>query len=125
METLIYFLLLCILALGLMTALALTRRMMSQELPDEIITIALLRQSETLSQQLEALAAQLQWTDSELVRTVWLVDCSPDGEMAQTCTAFCRSHGSFRYCRQSEFVKIFGKPSDLEKNNCNLLKKKV
>ncbi len=120
-----YFMLLCIFAAGLLAALAFSRRMLSQDLPEEIVTLAMLHESDTLTQQLEALAAQLHWTDNELVRTVWLVDCSPDGALRQQCMAFCSAHGGFQYCRQAEVVKIFGKVSDFEKNDCNLTKKQV
>ncbi len=125
METLVYFILLCILAASLFAALAINRRLMSQDIPEEIITLAILHKTENLTSQLEALAAQLHWTDSELIRTVWLVDCSPDGSMQPECTAFCRSHSSFRYIRQSELVNTFGKMTDSEKNDCNLTKKRV
>ena len=47
------------------------------------------------------------------------------GSLEQGCTAFCRRHRGFCYCRLSELTKIFGSGAESEKNDCNLSKKQV
>ena len=95
------------------------------ELPEHMATLALLESQAQWERQCAALAAQLTWTDRDMVRTVWLVDATPDGSLEQGCTAFCRRHRGFCYCRLSELTKIFGSGAESEKNDCNLSKKQV
>lgn len=106
METLVWFVLLCVMMAGLLGLLAFRRRMIAQELPENIITLVLLQNGAQLESQLDALVSQVDWTDNELIRQVWLVDCSPDGALQAQCMALCQRKSSFRYCRLSEVVKF-------------------
>lgn len=125
MEGLVWLVVLCVLAAMMLLALGLCRRLLSQELPEELAALALLHERDGLELYLDALAAQVLWTDSDLVQTVWLVDCTEDGCLELVCTDFCRTHSGFRYCRVSELVKIFGKMREAEKNDCISSKKHV
>ena len=116
MNGLICLLVFCLLAVTALAALGLCRRLFSHEL---------LESQAQWERQCAALAAQLTWTDRDMVRTVWLVDATPDGSLEQGCTAFCRRHRGFCYCRLSELTKIFGSGAESEKNDCNLSKKQV
>lgn len=115
----------CLLAVTALAALGLCRRLFSHELPEHMATLALLESQAQWERQCAALAAQLTWTDRDMVHTVWLVDATPDGSLEQGCTAFCRRHRGFCYCRLSELTKIFGSGAESEKNDCNLSKKQV
>ena len=117
MNGLICLLVFCLLAVTALAALGLCRRLFSHELPEHMATLALLESQAQWERQCAALAAQLTWTDRDMVRTVWLVDATPDGSLEQGCTA-C-------YCRLSELTKIFGSGAESEKNDCNLSKKQV
>lgn len=122
--------LVCLLVFGLLTitalaTLGLCRRLFSHELPRHMATLALLENPQQWETQCAALAAQLTWTDRDMVRTVWLVDATPDGSLEPACTAFCSRHKDFCYCRLSELTKIFGSGTDCEKSHCNLSKKQV
>ena len=117
--------LVCLLVFGLLAitalaALGLCRRLFSHELPRHMATLALLENPQQWETQCAALAAQLTWTDLDMVRTVWLVDATPDGSLEPACTAFCSRHKDFCYCRLSELTKIFGSGTDCEKSHCNL-----
>lgn len=125
MEGLVWLVVLCVLAVTMLLALGLCRRLLSQELPEEMAALALLYEKNGLEMRLDALAAQVMWTDSDLIQEIWLVDCTSDGCLEPVCTAFCRTHNSFRYCRVSELVKIFGKMKEAEKNDCISSKKHV
>lgn len=86
--------LVCLLVFGLLAitalaALGLCRRLFSHELPRHMATLALLENPQQWETQCAALAAQLTWTDRDMVRTVWLVDATPDGSLEPACTAFC------------------------------------
>ena len=111
MNGLICLLVFCLLAVTALAALGLCRRLFSHELPEHMATLALLESQAQWERQCAALAAQLTWTDRDMVRTVWL--------------AFCRRHRGFCYCRLSELTKIFGSGAESEKNDCNLSKKQV
>lgn len=114
--------LVCLLVFGLLAitalaALGLCRRLFSHELPRHMATLALLENPQQWETQCAALAAQLTWTDRDMVRTVWLVDATPDGSLEPACTAFCSRHKDFCYCRLSELTKIFGSGTDCEKSH--------
>lgn len=120
----------CLLLFGMLavTALAavgLCRRLFSHELPEHMATLVLLEDPAKWEQQSAALAAQIVWTDRDMVRTVWLVDATPEHSLAQVCETFCRRHRDFHCCHLSEAAKIFGSFSESEKNHCNLSKKQV
>ena len=115
MNGLICLLVFCLLAVTALAALGLCRRLFSHELPEHMATLALLESQAQWERQCAALAAQL----------TWLVDATPDGSLEQGCTAFCRRHRGFCYCRLSELTKIFGSGAESEKNDCNLSKKQV
>ena len=73
--------LVCLLVFGLLAitalaALGLCRRLFSHELPRHMATLALLENPQQWETQCAALAAQLTWTDRDMVRTVWLVDAA-------------------------------------------------
>lgn len=125
MEGMIWLVILCTFAVTALLALGYCRRLLSHDLPEQIVTLALLESREELELHLDALAAQLTWTDRDLVQVIWLVDGTPDSCLEPICTAFCQQHSCFRYCRLSELVKIFGKMKEPEKNDCNSSKKQV
>lgn len=125
MNGLIGLLMFCLLFVTVLAAMGLCRRLFSHELPEHMITIALLEDPTKWEQQSTALAAQLVWTDRDMVRTVWLVDTTPEHSLQSVCEAFCKRHRDFRCCHLSEAAKIFGSFSESEKNHCILSKKQV
>ena len=78
MNGLICLLVFCLLAVTALAALGLCRRLFSHELPEHMATLALLESQAQWERQCAALAAQLTWTDRDMVRTVWLVDATPE-----------------------------------------------
>lgn len=120
MEGILWLVLLCLIAATVLAAMSLCRRMLSQDLPERMITAVVLDDLRDLGVQLRALAAQITWMDSAFTTTIWLVDATPDGSLRPICMAFCRRHPMFRYCRMTELEKILGNPEDDEKNDCNL-----
>lgn len=125
MEGLLWLVMLCAIAAAALAVLSLCRRMLTQELPDQLVSVAVLEDAEELDARLSALAAQAAWMDSAFLKTIWLVDATSDGSLKTVCQAFCRKHPAFRYCRLTDAEKIFGKINDPEKNNCNLSGKHV
>lgn len=91
MNGLICLLVFCLLAVTALAALGLCRRLFSHELPEHMATLALLESQAQWERQCAALAAQLTWTDRDMVRTVWLVDATPDGSLEQGCTAILQT----------------------------------
>ena len=61
MEGIFWLLMLCSLTVGILLTLALCRRMLSQDLPEDAILVVVLRHaSENIPSQLEALAAHME-----------------------------------------------------------------
>ena len=71
MNGLICLLVFCLLAVTALAALGLCRRLFSHELPEHMATLALLESQAQWERQCAALAAQLTWTDRDMVRTAW------------------------------------------------------
>ena len=69
MNGLICLLVFCLLAVTALAALGLCRRLFSHELPEHMATLALLESQAQWERQCAALAAQLTWTDRDMVRT--------------------------------------------------------
>lgn len=120
MEGIFWLLLLSGLAAGALLALALSRRMLSQELPEQTALLVVLHQPDRALPQLEALAAQMTWMDSTLLRQVWLVDGTADGALEPICSGFCRTHPAFHYCTSEQCAEFFGNMGKLEKKDCIL-----
>ena len=107
MEGMFWLLMLCGLTVGILLTLALCRRMLSQDLPEDAILVVVLRHaSENIPSQLEALAAQAAWMDSALLQQIWLIDGTESAQLETVCLAFCSTHPNFAYCPVGEAVKL-------------------
>ena len=95
MNGLICLLVFCLLAVTALAALGLCRRLFSHELPEHMATLALLESQAQWERQCAALAAQLTWTDRDMVRTVWLVDATPDAAWNRAARHFADGTEAF------------------------------
>ncbi len=107
MDGIFWLVMLCAIAAATLFVRSLCRRMLSRELPDRLVSVAILEDAQALETRLDALAVQAAWTDSALVAAIWLVDVTPNGSLEAVCGAFCRTHPTFRYCRLTEIERIF------------------
>ncbi len=106
MEGLLWLLILCTLTAGALAILGICRRIQEHTLPERIVTWVALSEQAQLQAQLEALAAQVLWADCALLKTVWLVDATPEKRLLPDLQAFCRTHRGFRCCHMEELPQI-------------------
>ena len=125
MEGLLWLLILCTLTAGALAILGICRRMQEHTLPERIVTWVALSEQAQLQAQLEALAAQVLWADCALLKTVWLVDATPESVCCRICRHFAGHTGDFAAATWRSFRKSWRKLLRRKNKDCISSKKRV